>query len=61
MADRKAYKREFVKNYRYIKIHFRRGNPADDEMYQYLTSKVNLTEYIKSLIQKDMEDQKKAS
>lgn len=58
MADRREYKREFVKNYRYVRTHFRKGVESDEELYQYLESKENVSEYMKELIKEEMDRQK---
>lgn len=53
MADIKEYKREYVKNYRYVKAHFRKGVESDERLFEYLQSKENVSEYLKDLVRVD--------
>ena len=54
--ERKArYDMEYArKNIRRKEIPFNMTQPEDEELFRYLESQVNFTQYIKNLIRKDM-------
>lgn len=58
MTDRSEYKREFVKNYNYVKMNLRKGLAYEDEIFEFLQTKENVSNYLKGLVQTDMAAQK---
>ena len=59
--DRAAYMREYMRQYRAIRIPLREDDSTDEQIARWLDQKPNKSRYIKGLILQDMERAAKVS
>lgn len=55
--DRRAYMNKYADKYNKVYINFRKDNPEDERLYEWLQMQANKAAYIKKLIAKDMKKQ----
>lgn len=52
---RRQYLADYVRNYKQVKVIFRRDDPAQSELLEWLETHADVSGYIKSLIRADKE------
>jgi hypothetical protein len=54
-AERAEYMRNYATNYKQVKIMLRKDSDEDMEIFDWLDKRPSKSEYLKNLIQRDME------